>query len=170
MAYEIAKFGNGVASGSGGNVVEDVHARYNTQFLGEQIGVNNSIDGTTQVTLTVTGRQLQRDVASGDGFIKALKLPVGAVIVQAIAQVKEVFVLGGTTPTISIGTQGSEATNGITLSEAQAEAVGTVKPTLNGTWANPLAAETTVGIALGGTSPTVTSAGRVDILIEYKKA
>lgn len=54
--------------------------------------------------------------------------------------------------------------------EAQAEAVGTVKPTLNGTWANPLAAETTVGIALGGTSPTVTEAGRVDILIEYKKA
>lgn len=70
MAYEISKFGNGVASGSGGNVVENVHTRYGQQFLHEQIGVNHSRDGTTQVTLTVTGRQLQRDVATGDGFIK----------------------------------------------------------------------------------------------------
>jgi hypothetical protein len=170
MPYEFSKFGNGVASGSGGNVVENVHNRFGQQFLHEQIGVNESTDGTTQVTLTLTGRQLQRDVATNDAFLRALKLPVGAVIVQAIAQVKEAFALGGTSPTINLGTEGSEVTNGITLTQAQAQAIGTYALTRNGTWANPIATAADVGVALGGTSPTVTSVGRVDILIEYKKA
>lgn len=170
MTYEISKFGNGVLTGSGGNVVETVHTRFNTQKVGEQIGVNASRDGTTQVTMTITGDQLVRDVATGDGFIKALTLPVGAVISNVVVQVKEVFVVGGTTPTINIGTQGSETTNGFPISEAQAEAVGTYKPTLAGTWANPLAAAVTVGVALGGTSPTITSAGKMDIIFEYIKA
>jgi hypothetical protein len=170
MTYEVSKFGNGVLVGSGGNVVETVHTRFNTQKVGEQIGVNHSQDGTTQVTMTITGDQLVRDVATGDGFIKALVLPVGAVLSNVVVQVKEAFAVGGTTPTINVGTQGSETTNGFPISEAQAEAVGTYKPTLAGTWASPLAAAVTVGVALGGTSPTITSAGKMDIIFEYIKA
>lgn len=96
-------------------------------------------------------------------------LPAGSVVLDAIAEVTEAFVLGGTTPTISIGTDGSAATNGVELSEAQAEAAGTYSLTAGGTWANPLAAATTVDVELGGTSPTVTSAGACKFVIRYAK-
>ncbi|NOQ73238.1 MAG: hypothetical protein GQ574_14620 [Crocinitomix sp.] len=77
--------------------------------------------------------------------------------------------LGGTTPVIDIGTESTEATNGFTITEAQAEAVGMYDLTsaLAGTWAAGLAADTTVGLLLGGTSPTVTSAGKAKIVIRY---
>lgn len=171
MTYEFSKFGNGVLVGSGGNVVENVHNRYNGQKLGEQIGVNHSDTAVTEITLTVTGEQLVRDVATGDGFLKTVRIPVGAVITDIIVQTKEVFVLGGTTPTILIGTQGSEVTNGFAISEAQAEAVGTYTGyTKAGTWNAPIATALDIGIALGGTTPTVTAAGRLDVYIKYTKA
>jgi hypothetical protein len=83
--------------------------------------------------------------------------------------VKEAFVIGGTTPAIVIGTEGSEATNGFVISEAQGEATGTydVSGTLTGTWAAPLAAATTVGIDMSGTSPTVTDAGLAEVVVKY---
>lgn len=170
MSYEISKFGNGVAVGSGGNVNGTVHARFNTQQIGGQIGVNHSDTAVTEVTMTITGEQLVRDAATGDGFLLAPTIPVGAVISDVIVQVKEAFSLTGTTPTILIGTQGSEVTNGFVVSEAQAEAVGTYLPTKVGTWAAPLAAAALVGVALGGTSPVSTLAGKMDILIKYTKA
>lgn len=170
MTYEISKFGNGVAVGSGGNVNGTVHNRYNTQKLGEQIGVNHSDTAVTEITMTITGEQLVRDAATGDGFLLAPTIPVGAVITDVIVQVKEAFNLTGTTPTINIGTQGSETTNGFPISEAQAEAVGTYTPTKAGTWAAPIATALLVGVALGGTSPVSTTAGRMDILIKYTKA
>lgn len=172
MTYEYTKFGNGVLVGSGGNVVSNVHNRYNGQKLGEQIGVNHSDTAVTEITMTITGEQLLRDVATGDAFLLAPTLPVGAVLGDVIVQVKEAFVLTGTTPTILIGTQGSEVTNGFVISEAQAEAVGTynVTGTKTGTWANPIAAAALVGVALGGTTPVVTAAGRMDVYIKYTKA
>lgn len=172
MTYEISKFGNGVAVGSGGNVNGNVHNRYNGQKLGEQAGVNHSDNAVTEITATITGEQLVRDVDTGDAFLVPLVLPVGAVLGDVIVQVKEAFVLGGTTPTILIGTQGSEVTNGFVISEAQAEAVGTynVTATKTGTWASPIATAATVGVALGGTTPTVTAAGRLDVYVKYTKA
>lgn len=176
MTYEKSKFGNGVAVGSGGNVNNvdgDPHNRYNTQKLGEQLGVNHSDTAVTEITGTLTGEQLVRDVASGDGFLAGVvQLPVGAVLSDVIVQVKEVFVLGGTNPTILIGTQGSEVTNGFVISEAQAEAIGTYNVTASkvGTWAAPIATAAQLGVALGGTTPTVTSAGRLDYYIKYTKA
>lgn len=172
MTYETAKFGNGVLVGSGGNVKQNVHTSYNTFPLGQQLGVNHSDTAETQITATITGEQLVRDVASNDAFLVPIVLPVGAVLGDVIVQVKEVFVLGGTTPTILIGTQGSEVTNGFVISEAQAEAVGTynVTATKTGTWASPIATAATVGVALGGTTPTVTSAGRLDVIVKYTKA
>lgn len=175
MSYELSKFGNGVDTGSGGNVntaLGTPHNRFNTVNLGQQVGVNHSDTGVTEITGTITGEQLVRDVATGDAFLVPIVLPVGAVLGDVIVQVKQVFVLGGTTPTILIGTQGSEVTNGFVISEAQAEAVGTynVTATKTGTWASPIATAATVGVALGGTTPTVTSAGVLDFYIKYTKA
>jgi hypothetical protein len=107
-------------------------------------------------------------------------LPVGAVPLYAHARVSEVFVLGGTTPTIQIGSTGS--TGGVanapsaavgsaailgSLSEANAEALGTYTLSITAT---PLTA-TTAGnlqVTLGGTTPTVTAAGKVAIVIGYR--
>ena len=91
-------------------------------------------------------------------------------IIECVADVLEAFALGGTTPTINVGTSGSAGTNyGIELSEAQAEAVNTVKydATAAGTWQSVLAADTTVAVELDGTSPTITSAGRAKVVIRY---
>lgn len=172
MKFENTPFGNGVLVGSGGNVVTKVHNNFAGRELGEQVGVNHSDTAETQITMTITGKQLTRDVATGDAFLVPIKLPVGAVLGDVIVQVKQAFALGGTNPTILIGTQGSEVTNGFVISEAQAEAIGTynVTSTKTGTWASPIAAEATVGVALGGTTPTVTTVGRLDILVKYTKA
>lgn len=170
--FEFTPFGNGVLVGSGGNVVTKVHNKFQGRELGEQNGVYNSVNNETQVSLTITGAQLVRDVATNDAFLVPVVLPVGAVLGDVIVQVKEAFVLGGTSPTILIGTQGTEVTNGFVISKAQAEAVGTynVTATKTGTWASPIAAAATVGAALGGTTPTVTNAGKLDVIVKYTKA
>lgn len=109
------------------------------------------------------------DFVSGS-FDPNFLLPAGSLVLSATAEVTEAFVLGGTTPTINVGTNGSEGTNfAIELSEAQAEAVGVYDDAAEGTWAARLAADTTVGVALGGTSPTVTDAGAAKIVVRYSK-
>ncbi len=99
-------------------------------------------------------------------------LPAGAVLSEnAIVEVTEAFVLGGTTPTIAIGVQSSEVTNRIALvSEAQAEAVGTYSIATAGTLAKdtPLAAAVVIKVALGGGTPTITSAGKMKVSVRYR--
>lgn len=110
---------------------------------------------------------------SGDTYLTlADMLPAGAVIVgNALVEVEEAFALGGTTPVINIGVQGSEGTNRLAqVSEAQAEAVGTYSIAPAGTLAvnTPVAADTQIRVALGGTSPTITSAGKMKVTITYR--
>lgn len=99
-------------------------------------------------------------------------LPAGAVVSEnAIVEVTEAFALGGTTPTINWGVSGTESTNRLAqLSEAQAEAVGVYSVASAGTLAKdtPLAAAVTLKVALGGTTPTITSAGKCKISIRYR--
>lgn len=107
----------------------------------------------------------------GEGYsdYNTVVLPKGALVLDAFAHVSEVFVLGGTTPTILVGTKGTEETNGVSISQEQAQAVGTVKLTPNGAWANSLATDTEVSFKLGGESPTVTGKGKVRVTIRYVK-
>jgi hypothetical protein len=99
-------------------------------------------------------------------------LPAGAVMSEnAIVEVTQAFVLGGTTPVINIGVSGTEGTNRIAqVSEAQAEAVGTYSIATAGTLAKdtPLAAAATIAVALGGTSPTITAAGKMKVVVRYR--
>lgn len=99
-------------------------------------------------------------------------LPAGAVVVgNAVVEVTEAFALGGTTPTIALGVSGSEVTNFLAkLTEAQAEAVGTYSVASGGTLAvnTPTAAVSVLKVALGGTTPTITGAGRAKIVVPYR--
>lgn len=96
-------------------------------------------------------------------------LPQNALIIAAYVDVEEAVTMTGTNPTILVGTDGSEATNGLVISEALAEAKGItdVTGTLTGTWADSLASDTTVGVALGGTNPTITDDGHIKVIVEY---
>jgi len=111
---------------------------------------------------------------SGDSYLTVTdSLPAGATVVgNALVEVEEAFVLGGTTPLLNIGVQGSEATNRLMqLSEAQAEAVGTYSVASAGTLAvnTPLAAAVTIKASLtGGGSNTIGAAGKLKLTITYR--
>jgi len=101
-------------------------------------------------------------------FIVSKTLPVGAVPVLATIRVTEAFNLGGTTPTIQVGTSGSGAAAVFgSISEANAEAVGTYNTTVTAT---PLTGTTTgtLRVSLGGTTPTVTAAGKAYVTLQYR--
>lgn len=161
MGYETSGFG----SADGSNVNTEVHNHYGEKDLGGATGVFRTAGSDNELTVIATGEIIN------DDFLPVVVIPAGAVITKATAHVTEAFVLGGTSPTILVGTDGSEATNGAVLDEASAEATGyyDITTTLAGTWdaETAFAADTTVGLALGGTDPTVTDAGRVVFVITY---
>jgi len=97
-------------------------------------------------------------------------VPANSTVIDCYVRVKEAFVLGGTSPTIAVGTSGSAATNGVKITEAQAEAVGMYKVTPSGTWASPITTATTVAVELGGTSPTIGTGGEVEFVVRYARA
>lgn len=165
MSFERNPFGNNVDVGSGGNVNGFVSNHYGQRETGKTVGKVKTEGVMNELSINIDGEMLGNAAYP----LIAPELPAGAVIEDVYVKVTEAFVLGGTTPAIEVGTEGSEATNGFTISEAQAEATGTYDLTsaLSGTWASPLAAATTVGLALSGTSPTTTDAGKLDVIIRY---
>jgi hypothetical protein len=103
------------------------------------------------------------------------QLPAGAYIIsKPIVEIEEAFNLGGTTPTLLIGTSGSVTTNYLcSVSEANAEAIGTyVSGAPAGTLAveTVLAANTNLVVGLGGTSPTATAVGKAKVIVKYRVA
>ena len=161
MGYETAPFGN-----QGANVIQDVNNHYGTRDTGKTVGVAKTEGFVQELTLNIDGDM----VGAGAYALLAPTIPANAIIEDVYMEVTEAFVLGGTTPVIDVGTEGTEATNGFTITEAQAEATGMYDLTsaLSGTWAAGLAADTTVGLLLGGGGAnTVTSAGKAKIVIRY---
>ena len=117
-----------------------------------------------QMVLEFSGKNIN------DGVMDSVvTLPANALVVAAYADVETAVTMTGTTPTILVGTNGSEVTNGLVISEAQAEAAGvySVTGTLTGTWAAGLLTDTSVSVTLGGTTPTVTDDGHIKVVIEY---
>jgi hypothetical protein len=166
MGFEAAKFGEGGASGSG-NVTTQVSQHYGERDTGKTTGVIRTAGAMNELTLDIDAAM----VSDGALTLVAPIIPAGSLIEDAYVEVTEAFVLGGTSPTILVGTSGSEVTNGLVVNEATAEATGTydITSTLTGTWAAGLAADTTVGIDFGGTSPTVTAVGKMRVVVRYVK-
>lgn len=170
MTYYTSPFGNGTLVGSGGNVTSNVHNQFGPRDAGGTQGVNK-VEGIKEELIIDLNAELFNDVP--DGLIPFV-LPGGAIITAVYVDVEEVFVVSGTNPTVLIGTDGSEVTNGFVISEAVLEATGTANltSTLAGTWdaEAPLAANTTIGIALGGTgSPAITDAGKARVTILFDR-
>lgn len=166
MGYEASKFGDGSASG-GGNVTTQVTNHFGQRDTGDTHGAAPSAGHLRQYVINLDG-----SMVSNEAFpLGALppRLPAKIDIRNVWLDVTEVFVLGGSTPVVEVGTEGTEATNGVTLSESALENLGISDQTSNlaGTWAAPLQNATVVGIDLAGTSPTSTSAGKAKLVIEY---
>ena len=138
------------------------------------LGVNNvygprKTDEGRSGVINTSGvvKELEVDFRGENYSVVSATIPAGAVVLDGYAKVSEAFALGGTTPTLAIGTSGSAATNGVKLTEAQAEATGTYDLTPAGTWGSVLSAATTGAVELGGTSPTIGNGGNVKVVVRY---
>lgn len=169
MARYQTPFGNNVLVGSGGNVTSVVHNNFGPRDTGETVGVNKVEGMKEELVMDLTPELIN------DGQLIPFVLPAGAVITAVYMDVEEAFTLTGTTPAVEVGTAGSEATNGFTITEAQLEATASVNLTaaLSGTWDGeaPLAANTIIGIAVSGSgTPTVADgAGKARITILFDR-
>ena len=141
---------------------------YGARETGNSIGLEHGEDSLHRLSIAF-------DAATLNGtFLPPVVIPKGASFRSAVLRVDEAFNLTGTTPTVIFGASGSEATNGIVLSEAELEAIGTKVPasTGTGTWAQGSATGTTVaakvGKALGGTTPVVTpGVGKATLVLTF---
>lgn len=140
-------------------------AFYGPRTALEGLGGHVGRDGAKhQMVVEFSGKNIN------DGVMDSIEtLPANALVVAAYVDVEEAVTMTGTTPTVLVGTNGSEVTNGFVISEAQAEAAGVydVSGTLTGTWAAGLLTDTAVSVTLGGTTPTITDDGRMKVVIEY---
>lgn len=170
--YETSKFGNGTSSlSAGGNVVVASGTPHNTFGPRDSGGGSGvlKVEGTIeQVRLELTGD----DINDLLGPLVDTYLPAGGLIRDAYWNTVEVFVATGTNPTLLVGTDGTEVTNGLVVNETALETLGTtrVTSTLTGTWAvnTPLAARTKIGFAIGGSGgPAIARSGRGILTIEY---
>lgn len=149
----------------------NVNNQYGPRDTGGAIGLERGIDSVHKLEIQITPEFLNT------GFVPPVVVPRGALFTKAVLRVDEAFTLTGTAPTVVYGAQGAEATNGIVLSQAELQAVGTKTPasTGTGTWAQNSATGTTVaakiGKVLGGTTPAVSgTAGKAVLILHYYNA
>lgn len=170
--YGASPFGNGISSlSAGGNVVlasGTPHNTYGQRDTGGSTGVLKVEGAIEQLRLELTGDDIN-DLLEP---LVPTYLPLGAIIRDAWWDTVEVFVATGTNPTLLVGTDTSEVTNGLVISETLLETLGVarVTGTLTGTWAvnTPLAARTKIGLAVGGTvDPAIARSGRGILTVEY---
>lgn len=163
--YEDSQFGDGVST----TRVQVVHNTYGARGVGGSTGVEKVSGSTELLRLQITGEDLN-DLLEP---LVPTYLPAGAVIRDVWWDTQVAFNLTGTSPTILVGTDTTEVTNGLVISEAVAESTNTARltSTLTGTWAvnTPIQARTKIGFALGGTSPVVARTGKGILTIEYSR-
>lgn len=140
---------------------------YGVRDTGGSVGLEHSTDSVHQLSIAFTGASLNQ------AFLPPVVVPKGAQFKRAILRVDEAFALTGTSPTVIFGGT-APATNGVVLSQAELQAIGTKTPasTGTGTWAQASATGTTaaekVAKALGGTSPAVNAAqGKATLILEF---
>lgn len=105
---------------------------------------------------------------TADAVATSYTLPAGAVVLDAVMEITSAITMGNADNDISVGTSGSETTNGIDFDNTTG-AVGTyTQDAINGTWAAPLAANTVVAFDVAGTTPSM-DGGQAKVVIRYRK-
>lgn len=140
-----------------------VYSSYGKRNTGGTVGSETTDGSTRDYSIAFTGESLN------SGFLPGVSLPKGSKLKGAILRVDEAFsvstggsvTFGGTVP----------GTNGIVLTEAELEAVGTKTPasTGTGTWATSSATGTTAAQFINkAISGTVTSTqGKATLILTF---
>lgn len=144
-----------------------VYTSYGKRNTGGTVGVETGDGSAREYSIAFTGESLN------SGFLPPVVVPKGAKFKSAILRVDEAFSITGTSPTVIFGGT-APATNGIVLTEAELENVGTKTPasTGTGTWAVGSSTGTTaaekVTKTLGGTSPVVSATqGKATLIVTF---
>ena len=144
-----------------------VFTQYGRRNTGGAIGVDHSQNSVHRLTVHLTGEMIN------SALIRPAVMPKGARVLRYFLDVDEAFSLGGTSPTVIVGGT-APATDGVVLTKAELEAVGSKVPasTGTGTWSTSSTTGTTanerVKEVLGGTTPTVSpTQGRATLVVEY---
>jgi hypothetical protein len=148
-----------------------VNNQYGPRDTGGAIGLEHGYNSTHTLEIQITPEFLNT------GFVPPVVIPKGALFTKALLRVDEAFTLTGTTPGVAYGAVGAETTNGIALTQAELQTVGTKVPASAGvgTWAQNSATGTTaaakIGKALTGTTPAVTgTAGKAVLILHFVNA
>jgi hypothetical protein len=148
----------------------NAYNHYGARTTGGAIGAEHEYGSRHVVKIDITGQSIADNIA---GFMPPVYLPKYANIESVTLVVDEAFVVTGTTPNLEIGSYGSVATNGVVITEAELEAVGTkaIASTGAGTWAfghaSGLAAAAKIGMSLEGDTAIAATSGRGTVIIEY---
>lgn len=145
----------------------NVFTSYGKRSTGGTVGSEATDTSTRDYSIAFTGESIN------SGFLPPVTLPKGSKLVKAVLRVDEAFSITGTSPTVIFG-GAAPATNGIVLTEAELENVGTKTPasTGAGTWAVASTTGTTaaekITKALGGTSPVVSATqGKATLILTF---
>ena len=132
--------------------------------LGNTVGVHTSRDREVELNMDLNGEA----VTNGGPLLVDYKLPAGADITRVYLVVTEAATFGNADNVVDVGTDTTEATNGFTITDTQLGALGVTDLTseLSGTWAAPLAAATTIGHVVSGTTASMTG-GLAKVIIKY---
>lgn len=148
-----------------------VYNHYGVRGTGGAVGSEHREGTTVTIRIDLTGQSINDAVS---GFMPPVYVPAGARFKSAYLRVDEVFVVTGTSPTVRVGAAGSIATNGVVISEAELEALGTkaLSSTGAGTWSfsssTGTSADAKIALDLGGTTPAVASTqGKATLILEY---
>lgn len=142
---------------------------YGPRNTGQSVGVERSTDSIHQLSVFFTHEDLE------NSYLPPVVMPKGAKVLRYLLVVDEAFTLtSDTTATVQIGSAGSVATNGVSITGTELSTTGAKTPASTGlgTWATSsttgLGAAAKVAKALGGTNTAVTpGAGQATLLVEY---
>ena len=142
---------------------------YGPRFTTEGLAGHIKTEGALKQMSIEFGELVPGETTVANRLRSLVTLPANCLITRCYLDVETAALMTGTTPTILVGTNDSEVTNGFVVTEAQAEAAGItdLTSTLTGTWAAALLVDTAVSVVLGGTSPTLATGGRYKFVIEY---
>lgn len=140
-----------------------VNNHYGARTTGFAIGAEHEAGSTMKVVVDITGESLN------SAFMPPVYVPKGALLKSAFLDVDEAFVVS-TSGTVAIGGT-APGTNGLVLTEAQLEAVGSknVTSVSIGTWAEDSATGTTASerVAKAVTGTVGATSGKATLVMEF---
>jgi hypothetical protein len=141
----------------------NVTNQYGARNTGGAVGTDPNNDSIWQLEVDLTGEMLN------SAYVSPTYMPKGAKILRAFLRIDEVFVVSAA-GTVAIGGT-APGTNGVVLTEAQLEALGTkdVSSVAVGTWATASTTGTTAAekVTKAITGTVAATSGKGTLTVEY---